>query len=122
MNPTEKQIGGTHYKTAIQPVQYIHANGLNFFEGNVIKYITRHRSKGGKADLEKAIHYIEMLMEFEYPENSEDYENDPANYETEKHEGCIGCIFQNRGFCITDYQELKDYCGNNSIIYTSLKQ
>lgn len=63
---TDKQVGGTHYKTAIQPVQYIHANGLNFFEGNVIKYITRHRSKGGKADLEKAIHYIEMLIQFEY--------------------------------------------------------
>lgn len=68
MSATDKQIGGTHYKTAIQPVQYIHANNLNFFEGNVIKYITRHRSKGGKADLEKAIHYIEMLMEFEYKE------------------------------------------------------
>lgn len=66
MNPTDKQIGGTHYKTAIQPVEYIHANGLNFFEGNVIKHITRHRSKGVKVDLEKAIHYIEMLMEFEY--------------------------------------------------------
>lgn len=68
MNPTDKQIGGTHYKTAIQPVQYIYANNLNFFEGNVIKYITRHRGKGGKADLEKAIHYIEMMMEFEYKE------------------------------------------------------
>lgn len=68
MNPTDKQIGGTHYKTAIQPVEYIYANNLNFFEGNVIKYITRHRNKGGKADLEKAIHYIEMLMEFEYKE------------------------------------------------------
>lgn len=65
---TEKQVGGTHYKTAIQPVQYIHANGLNFFEGNVIKYITRHRSKGGKVDLEKAMHYIEMLIQFEYKE------------------------------------------------------
>ena len=70
MNPTEKQIGDTHYKTTIQPVQYIHANGLNFFEGNVVKYITRHRNKGGRADLEKAIHYIEMLIQFEYPETS----------------------------------------------------
>lgn len=68
MNATDKQVGGTHYKTAIQPVQYIHANGLNFFEGNVVKYITRHRKKGGKEDLKKAIHYIEMLIQFEYPE------------------------------------------------------
>lgn len=68
MNPTYKQIGGNHYKTAIQPVEYIHANKLNFFEGNVIKYITRHRAKGGKSDLQKAIHYIEMLIQFEYSE------------------------------------------------------
>lgn len=71
MNPTEKQIGGEHYKKAIQPVEYIHANNLNFFEGNVIKYITRHREKGGKLDLQKAIHYIEMLMQFEYPDSAE---------------------------------------------------
>ena len=70
MNPTEKQIGGDHYQTKIQPVEYIHANGLNFFEGNVIKYITRHRRKGGNADLEKAIHYIEMLIQFEYENNN----------------------------------------------------
>ncbi len=69
MNPTDKQVGGTHYQTPIQPVQYIHANNLNFFEGNVVKYITRHRHKGGKADLEKAIHYIEMLIQFEYENN-----------------------------------------------------
>ena len=71
MNPTDTQIGGNHYKTAIQPVEYIHANNLNFFEGNVIKYITRHREKGGKSDLQKAIHCIEMLMQFEYPDKDE---------------------------------------------------
>lgn len=69
MKISDKQIGGTHYQTPIQPVQYIHANNLNFFEGNVVKYITRHRNKGGRADLEKAIHYIEMLIQFEYENN-----------------------------------------------------
>jgi len=50
------QIGGDHYKDCgIQPVEYIHANKLDYFEGNVIKYITRHRTKGqGKKDIEKA--------------------------------------------------------------------
>ena len=72
MNPTDTQIGGEHYKTAIQPVEYIHANGLNFFEGNVLKYITRHRSKGRRKDIEKAIHYLEMLIQFEYPETKND--------------------------------------------------
>lgn len=68
MNPTDTQVGGEHYRTQIQPVEYIYANNLNFFEGNVVKYITRHRRKGGKQDLQKAIHYIEMLIQFEYTE------------------------------------------------------
>lgn len=63
----ETQVGGNHYKDLkIQPIEYIHANGLDYFEGNVIKYITRHRKKNGKQDLEKAKHYIELLIELEY--------------------------------------------------------
>lgn len=63
----EIQVGGNHYKDLkIQPIEYIHANGLDYFEGNVIKYITRHRKKNGKQDLEKAKHYIDLLIEFEY--------------------------------------------------------
>lgn len=63
----EIQVGGSHYKDLkIQPIEYIHANGLDYFEGNVIKYITRHRKKNGKQDLEKAKHYIDLLIELEY--------------------------------------------------------
>jgi hypothetical protein len=66
-SPLTRQVGGDHYKTAsIQPVEYIRANNLNFFEGNAVKYITRHRVKGGKADLEKAIHYLEMEIANSY--------------------------------------------------------
>lgn len=69
MSALNKQVGGEHYKSqGIQPIEYIFANNLNFFEGNAIKYITRHRVKGGKADLEKAIHYLELLIELEYEE------------------------------------------------------
>lgn len=69
MNALDKQVGGDHYKKqGIQPVEYIHANKLSFFEGNAIKYITRHKAKGGVADLKKAIHYIELIMELEYGE------------------------------------------------------
>ena len=61
-----KQEGGTHYKGCkIQPVEFIHANGLGFCEGNVVKYVTRWRSKNGVADLRKAIHYLELLIELE---------------------------------------------------------
>lgn len=66
-SPLNKQVGGDHYKKLkIQPVEYNHANGLDFFQGSVVKYITRFRDKNGKADLEKAKHFIELLIELEY--------------------------------------------------------
>ena len=62
----KQQIAGTHYKDmVIQPVEYVHANGLGYFEGNVIKYVSRWRKKGGLSDLEKAKHYIQLLIELE---------------------------------------------------------
>ena len=65
-NPLGKQVGGGHYKSQkIQPVEYIHANNLGFCEGNVVKYITRWKEKGGKADIEKVIHYCQLLMQLE---------------------------------------------------------
>jgi hypothetical protein len=64
----ETQIGGDHYRTmVIQPVTFIHANGLGFIEGSVIKYVCRHRAKNGRQDLEKAIHFLHLLIELEYP-------------------------------------------------------
>ena len=62
----EKQEGGTHYtKCSIQPIEYIHANNIPFAEGSVIKYVTRWRDKNGVADLKKAIHFLELLIELE---------------------------------------------------------
>jgi hypothetical protein len=63
---TDIQVGGNHYQLPIQPIEYIHKNGLGFIEGNVIKYITRHRNKNGKQDLLKAKHYIDLLIQLEY--------------------------------------------------------
>lgn len=60
------QHGGAHYKgKAIQPWDFIAANGIGFFEGNAIKYLTRWREKGGVEDLKKARHYIDKLIELE---------------------------------------------------------
>jgi hypothetical protein len=60
------QVGGDHYKNlAIQPVEYITANNIPYIEGNVIKYITRWRSKNGVQDLQKVIHYVQLLIELE---------------------------------------------------------
>jgi hypothetical protein len=62
----EVQVGGAHYKAlAIQPVEYIHANSIGFCEGNIIKYVSRWRSKGGLDDLRKARHYLDLLIELE---------------------------------------------------------
>lgn len=60
------QVAGDHYKKlVIQPIEYIHANGIGFAEGSAIKYLTRWRDKGGIADLEKAKHFIDLLIELE---------------------------------------------------------
>lgn len=65
-NALEKQEGGNHYKGySIQPIEYIHANNIPFAEGSVIKYVTRWRDKNGVADLKKAIHFLELLIELE---------------------------------------------------------
>jgi len=62
-----KQVGGDHYKDCkIQPVEYILANSLSYCEANIVKYITRHHKKGGRQDVEKVIHYAELLLEQEY--------------------------------------------------------
>jgi len=62
-----KQIGGSHYKKyKIQPSRFINENKILFAEGNAIKYICRHQDKGGKQDLLKAIHYIQMIIERDY--------------------------------------------------------
>ena len=66
MSALEHQEGGTHYaKLKIQPIEYIHANGIGFAEGSVIKYVTRWRDKNGIADLKKARHFIDLLIELE---------------------------------------------------------
>jgi len=65
MSANDKQVGGTHYLRAIQPWDFIAANDIGFFEGNVIKYVTRWRDKAGVDDLKKARHYLDKLIELE---------------------------------------------------------
>jgi len=76
MSAYNKQIGGTHYrKMKIQPSKFVIENKLLFPEGNVIKYISRHQYKGGKEDLEKAKHFIDMIIERDYGEEKEKTES-----------------------------------------------
>jgi|TARA_R100001530_G_scaffold77508_1_gene54275 hypothetical protein len=75
MSEYDKQIGGSHYrKMKIQPSEFINQNKLLFAEGNAIKYICRHQYKGGKEDLLKAKHYIDMIIERDYSEEKEKQE------------------------------------------------
>ena len=71
-SPMQTQVGGSHYKDmAIQPVEFIHKNGIGYMEGNVIKYVSRWRGKNGLEDLKKARHYIDLLIEMESGKNGE---------------------------------------------------
>ena len=66
VNALDRQEGGDHYKKLkIQPIEYIHANGIPFAEGSVIKYVSRWRDKGGVQDLQKAKHFLELLIALE---------------------------------------------------------
>lgn len=63
---SQSQVGGNHYKKcAIQPWDYTIANKLDYFQGSIIKYVTRWRDKGGVGDLEKALHFLKKYIETE---------------------------------------------------------
>ena len=67
MSAYKKQIGGDHYsRFKVQPSKFINDNNLQLAEGNAIKYICRHAYKGGKKDLLKSKHYIDMIIERDY--------------------------------------------------------
>ena len=63
MGANDRQVRGSHYQTEIQPWDFIAANELGYFEGNIIKYLTRYKRIGGLVDLYKAKHYMDKLIE-----------------------------------------------------------
>ena len=81
MSVWKKQIGGNHYqKYKIQPSKFVVENKLLYPEGCVIKYVVRHQDKGGKQDLEKAKHMIDMIIERDYEEEKEKQESWVVGY------------------------------------------
>ena len=89
MSAYKKQIGGGHYlKMKIQPSEFINKNNLPFAEGNAIKYICRHQDKGEVKDLEKAKHYIDMIIERDYLTPKEKEETWVEGYKKWKKERC----------------------------------
>ena len=76
MSAYKKQGGGSHYlKFKIQPSRFVVENKLLYPEGTVIKYILRHQDKGGKEDLEKAKHFIDMIIKRDYENEKEKTES-----------------------------------------------
>ena len=59
-----------HYDMAIPPVEFIVANQIPFLEANVIKYVCRHKNKGGKQDILKAIEYLQFIIKDQYTDES----------------------------------------------------
>jgi len=69
MSALDKQIGGDHYKhLKIQPVEFCRANKMGGLESSVVRYVSRHRRKNGRIDIEKAIHCLELILEIDYAE------------------------------------------------------
>lgn len=68
-DPLDVQEGGGHYKECgIQPIDYTMINELDFCQGNIVKYITRHKTKNGAEDIRKAIHYCQFILKYQYGE------------------------------------------------------
>ena len=63
MSQNKRQIGGDHYKTSFEHWDLVEESGMGYLEGNASKYVARWRKKNGKQDLEKALHYVEKLVE-----------------------------------------------------------
>ena len=73
MSVWKRQVGGNHYsKYKMQPSKFVTENKLLYPEGCVIKYVVRHQDKGGKEDLEKAKHMIDMIIERDYEEEKDE--------------------------------------------------
>jgi len=87
MNTLDTQIGGTHYTDLPhQPLDLIAGLNLDFFQGNVVKYLTRYKFKGAPvADLKKAADYCRKAHAYlDYEAVTDDYRT-RATYAVEMH-------------------------------------
>lgn len=86
MKASDRQVGGNHYvDMRISPVEFIYANDIPFLEGCIIKRVCRHRSKNGREDIEKAIHELQLILEYEYEPQESASEKSPGTPPPEPH-------------------------------------
>lgn len=72
---TSKQVGGTHYSDMnMQPIEFITANNMDFIDGNIVKYASRHRKKNKDEDLKKVVHYAILALKCDYGYTQDDVE------------------------------------------------
>jgi hypothetical protein len=84
-NPLETQVGGSHYKDLkIQPIEFIHANNIDFISANIIKYAARHKSKNKDEDMKKIIHYALLGLQLIYDYNGEEIKELLKSFANEK--------------------------------------
>lgn len=73
MTSLDKQVGGEHYKLfKIQPAEFLSVNNVGWLESNVVKYVLRHEFKNGIQDIDKAIHYLELIKDIKYAKSGKD--------------------------------------------------
>lgn len=103
MSAKDKQVSGDHYtRGGIQPIEYIHANEMDFMTGNIIKYATRWRFKGqALSDLRKVIHYAELLIEAESLDTKCEPTDALKHSEAQPTEGSCGFCECEPGRCLT---------------------
>lgn len=94
---SDMQVGGNHYKDMpVEPSYFSQVNRLGWCEANAVKYVCRHKAKNGRQDIEKAIHYLQLLLEWEYPATVQtDTDAAPAD---EVKRGCTAC--KDQGKCV----------------------
>ena len=63
MKANDKQVAGTHYRSEIQHWDFVVANDLDYFQGQITKYVTRWKKKNGLSDLLKAQHFLDKYIE-----------------------------------------------------------
>lgn len=98
MNANDTQVGGTHYRTKFQHWDFAHQLRLGYFEGQITKYLTRHRFKKGKEDVDKALHFAKKLMELADQGQAPMHIQNP--FVSFTHYGNENRLHQNEMFCI----------------------
>lgn len=78
MSALNTQQGGTHYISEYQPIEFINDYNLNFVQGNILKYVVRHKKKNGVEDLRKAMHYCDLGQTLKFKSNSVWWDGDKS--------------------------------------------